>query len=156
MTVKRALLIGSIAAGVLVLRNRRVRREVRSRIEQLQRAIAFLPVTASAVEWDYAGLLHLIEAWCERAAHHHAEHQRGKGWERTARELRWAAILCRRIMTPPYLTTLGYDIAYGFGPEPASVRLRNAGIARLAQAQQEADVQALLALLRRKLRTWWD
>lgn len=120
------------------------------------RALAFLPVTRDAVEWDYAGLLGLMAAWCDRAARHQAEHRLVDRWDRTARELRYAAVLCRRIMTPPYLASFGYDTTQGFGPEPAQVALRNAGIGRRSDAQQEADFQALMTLLRRKLRTWWD
>jgi hypothetical protein len=144
------------AASIIVLRRSCLRRELHSRYEQLSRIIAFVPTSVRAVEWDYAGLVQLIAAWCDRAARHHAEHRFFYGWKRTARELQWAAALCRRVIDPPYLSTLGYNIEYAFGLEPRGVRLRNAGISRIAEAQREADFAELVRLLRRKLRTWWD
>src|SRR5688500_676989 len=91
----RAILVGGVATILVLLSRRSFRRAVQTRIEQVQRATAFLPATAGAVEWDYAGLLGLIAFWCERAARHHAEHRFVEGWERTERELRMAAALCR-------------------------------------------------------------
>jgi hypothetical protein len=148
-----AAVLAVIATSLAVARRWR---DLRPRIEGLQRMIAFLPVTLHAVEWDYAGLLRLIAAWCERAAAHHEAHRLVADWQRTARELRIAAKLCRRVLHPPYLTTLGYDSTYAFRREPRRVRLRNAGIARLAAAQEEADLESLARLFRRKLRSWWD
>jgi len=154
MRVKRALVLGGLAAAAVLVSRRSVRRSVRSGVEDCARIIALLPATRDAVEWDYAGLLGLIAAWCDRAARHQSEHQLVDGWKRTAREQRYAAALCRRLIAPPYLASLGY--MYGGSPEPARVTLRNAGIGRIADAQHEADFQALMTLLRRKLRTWWD
>ena len=157
MNARTALGCAAVLAGIATLLALARRwRDIRPRIEGLQRMIAFLPMTLHAVEWDYAGLLRLIEAWCERAAEHHNSHRLVADWEKTARELRLAAELCRRMMHPPYLATLGYDSTYVFRREPGRVTLRNAGIARLALAQEEADLDHFARLLRRKLRSWWD
>jgi hypothetical protein len=157
MKTRTALGCVTVLAGVAAaLAIARRWRDARPWIERLQRMIAFLPVMLHAVEWDYAGLLRLIAAWCERAAAHHNSHRLVADWERTARELRLAAELCRRVIRPPYLSTLGYDSTYAFHREPRRVTLRNAGIARLALAQEEADLELLARLVRRKLRSWWD
>ena len=152
--MKRASLLIGVAVAAVWMTRRSAR--VRSRIEQVQRACALLPAAARAVEWDYAGLLRLIEAWCDRAAAHHAAHRLTSDWQQMVRELRLAAELCRRIRNPPYLSTLGYNSDYLLRKEPRRITLRNAGISRVAHAQREADFALLLRLLRRKLRSWWD
>lgn len=134
-------------------------------LEQLYNLWRWLPVIWRDKDWDYVYLLRLMQVKCKHMAELHEENRRHVGWERTVRELRIVAHLLDRLATDDYcdeeyLTHIAKWPRVSIGNHwPAATPLESCEFRRIMKREailRRQDMDMLLNLLRRKMRTWWD
>lgn len=105
-------------------------------LRRVRRFLGWLPIIWRDRNWDYWYLWPILERKFGLMEHHIRDHDFFVGASSTANELRQAKLLCRRLRENKYWDHPKY-IQPGFD-------------------QEQQDIERLLVLMRRKLRTWWD
>lgn len=111
------------------------------RWRRLRRFFEWLPIVWRDQPWGYGYLWPILEHKFAQMERHHREAQFVAGWEETADELRRARLVCERLRRDDYWRHPKY-VTWRIDGEPYD--------------QEQADIDYLFGLMRRKLRTWWD
>lgn len=120
--------------------------------------------------YDYSYLLGAIELWCSQASEMHKKKGCSLHSDKTSRQLRVAAHLCKRLMDDDYSNPFWFGevtIKSTFhlleevsGRRVHFERLPNDKVFRLCQQKQvrqrQADLDMLTKLINKHLFGWWD
>jgi hypothetical protein len=106
----------------------------------IENLIAYAPIIWRDRDWDHADLTRLLEFKLRRMAAHFEKYGHHLSSERDAKQIREAAILCKRMALEDY--------------EPERFQL--AKDYKRIDTMHRQDLERLCLLLKKYLRNWWD